>query len=354
MFNSQALETAIGLTLLFFIVATGASSIVELWSRVVSKRAKNFETALGAMLAGTKKKGDPELVAALAAFKGTSVYESAVAATGKPLLRSPKGPSYLSAKAFADAVTEMLLDANGAIKNLEAPEALPPLLKKRLIPIVREARDDLTGIKAGLERWFDETMARAEGAYKRWATAFVLIAGLLIAVAANASAYDAAQRLWKDPVTRQAVTEAASGLTTADKAGDLTSVSKVTDKLKELSLPIGWDKDSRKVWRENKSPLDWTSTQWGMVGGWILTALAVMLGAPFWFGLLSSLVSLRSTGSKPPTAANDPSSATAIQASAIARSGSVPQPPTGVFDWKASLKSALGAAAVSGGGAPQA
>src|SRR5689334_16739614 len=101
MFNSQPLETAIGLVLLFFVVATGASSIVELWSRIVSKRAKNFEAALGAMLAGNKPKGDSELVAALNAFKGTSVYESALAASGKPLLRSPKGPSYLSAKAFA-------------------------------------------------------------------------------------------------------------------------------------------------------------------------------------------------------------------------------------------------------------
>jgi hypothetical protein len=350
MFNSQALETAIGLTLLFFIVSTGASSIVELWSRVVGKRAKNFEAALGAMLAGNAPKNDSTLVAALNAFKGTSVYESALAATGKPLFRSRKGPSYLSAKSFADAVTEMLVDANGAIKNLDSPEAFPPFLKKRLIPIIREAGSDLTGIKAGLERWFDETMARAEGAYKRWATAFLLIAGLIIAIAANASAYDTAQRLWKDPVTRQSVTQAASGLTKANTAGDLNNVSEVTDRLKALSLPIGWDKSSRTTWRKHWRPWDWTSAQWAMVGGWILTALAVMLGAPFWFGLLTSLVSLRSSGTKPPTAPNDPSSASAIQASAIARTGSVPQPATG--DWKASLGSALGAAPAAGGGDP--
>jgi hypothetical protein len=32
--------------------------------------------------------------------------------------------------------------------------------------------------------------------------------------------------------------------------------------------------------------------------GWVLTALAVMLGAPFWFDLLSKLISLRGTGTK--------------------------------------------------------
>jgi hypothetical protein len=55
-----------------------------------------------------------------------------------------------------------------------------------LQPIVREARGELLGIKAGLEGWFDETMGRVEGSYKRWATLWVVLAGLVIAVSANA------------------------------------------------------------------------------------------------------------------------------------------------------------------------
>jgi hypothetical protein len=33
--------------------------------------------------------------------------------------------------------------------------------------------------------------------------------------------------------------------------------------------------------------------------GWVLTALAVTLGAPFWFDLLNRLVNLRSSGRRP-------------------------------------------------------
>ena len=33
--------------------------------------------------------------------------------------------------------------------------------------------------------------------------------------------------------------------------------------------------------------------------GWLITALAVSLGAPFWFDLLNRLVKLRGTGTKP-------------------------------------------------------
>lgn len=37
---------------------------------------------------------------------------------------------------------------------------------------------------------------------------------------------------------------------------------------------------------------------WETFFGWIITALAVMLGAPFWFDLLSKFISLRGTGTK--------------------------------------------------------
>ena len=37
---------------------------------------------------------------------------------------------------------------------------------------------------------------------------------------------------------------------------------------------------------------------WETLFGWIITALAIMLGAPFWFDLLSKLISLRGTGTK--------------------------------------------------------
>jgi hypothetical protein len=37
---------------------------------------------------------------------------------------------------------------------------------------------------------------------------------------------------------------------------------------------------------------------WETILGWIITALAIMLGAPFWFDLLSRLIKIRGTGTK--------------------------------------------------------
>ena len=53
-----------------------------------------------------------------------------------------------------------------------------------------------------------------------------------------------------------------------------------------------------------------------MIAGWLVTALLVTLGAPFWFGLLTKVVSLRSTGAEPPPAGSDPGSATTLQSEA--------------------------------------
>lgn len=54
--------------------------------------------------------------------------------------------------------------------------------------------------------------------------------------------------------------------------------------------------------------------------GWLITALAIMLGAPFWFDLLSKLISLRGTGTKinaAQTPVQTPSSAAAASTIAI-------------------------------------
>jgi hypothetical protein len=306
MFGSQVLETAIGLVLMFFVIAFAASSIIEIYSRLLSKRAKDLERTVGAMLAGANAPDD-DVAKALKAFKETSIYETAQAAAGKSVLRKYKHPSYVSAKAFSDAIAEMLGE-DGAI------DKLPKGLKKRLDPLVRETKSDLVGIKAGLERWFDETMGRLEGAYKRWATMWLAIAGLVIAVAGNASAFDVAEKLWHDPVTRQAVAETAGRVTSEQaRPEEITTVADATDKLKELGLPVGWDATSKGEWTDWKTPWDWSWSQSGTVFGWVLTALLVMLGAPFWFDVLTMLASLRSTGRKPPSAANDPTSATVMQ-----------------------------------------
>lgn len=319
MFGSQAIETAIGLTAMFFVIAAAASAIVEAISRVVSKRAKNLEVAIAAMLTGDADIADTAVGAALAGFQGTSMYKSALRGSGKSLFRKRfKRPAYLSSKAFVDALSELLTDP----AKTTTFATLPAGLQQRLRPILLSTQGEALQAKASLEQWFDETMSRLEGSYKRWASLWIFCIALVIVLSANASTFKVAERLYRDPATREAVADAATSYSQqpADVAGRIKSVADATDTLEELKLPIGWDDQTKNELRWKGKDSDGNELDFGhklgvfaaLIAGWIATALLVMLGAPFWFEVLTKLVSLRGTGAKPPEAKDDSGSHTAL------------------------------------------
>jgi hypothetical protein len=289
------------------------------------------------MLAGEGGKKDPDITAAWDMFRKTSVYKAARQGAGRAVLgEKDRPPSYLSARGFADAVLEMIVDGD-ALVDLQT---LPANLRRRLDPLVRQAQGQLIEIKAGLESWFDETMERAEGAYKRWVTALLFAVGLGIAAVGNASTVSVADDLWHNSVVREAVVDAA-GQVAGDgpTADELDSVAEATSLMEEFSLPVGWDESTRAGW--DFSDAVWTWERTAAVIGWLLTALLVMLGSPFWFDLLSKFVSLRTAGAKPPSAADDKASAT-TEARARADTAGAKRARGGFVDVPTALADALG------------
>jgi hypothetical protein len=341
MFGSQALETAIGLAVMFFVLATAASVVTESISRMFRKRAKDLKRCVLEML--TKPAPDDRETRRAAQttrlaeakpffdmFKATSIWQAAEAASGRTLLlRRKVGNSYLSARSFADAVHEALTaptDPTDSAKettvaDLKAMLETVPSLKKRLTVLTTEAKRGMLEVKAGLETWFDETMGRAEGAYKRWAAVVLFLVGLFLAVAGNASTTDVARDLWQNSATRNAVAEAATNV--GDEPGDIQSVADATEQLSALHLPVGWDVAGTDDAKPD-NPVDFFADSTAEVVivtilGWLLTALLVMLGGPFWFDLLTRLVALRSSGKKPLPATEDEASATKIATAAAIR-----------------------------------
>ncbi|MEP6630586.1 MAG: hypothetical protein ABJA89_08950 [Lapillicoccus sp.] len=290
MLGSQALDTALGLVLLLFVLATAASALLELANRVGRKRARNLETTLGHLLGGTGGGGAPA-ASAIAALRRTSVYAAATAASdGRP-------PAYLSAKSFADATLEL-----ASTVGRSTDETLPPELRDRLDLLLQESGNDPLELRAGLERWFDEAMGRLSDAYRKQAVSMLGLIGFALAVATNASVPDVAARLWNASVTRAAVVAAAQNAAQGKSAETVAEVAHTTDRLAELAVPLGW---------VGGAP---TGVGWwaGHLLGWGLTAVLVMVGAPFWFELLGRLVTFRvgGSGGQPPRADRDPAAAT--------------------------------------------
>lgn len=335
MFGSQALETAIGLVLLFFVLAVAVSSVTELISQGLQKRARDLEKTIARMLSASQSDPTGSPVSRFWGGVRRLVRRPASTPSGLPeeidrrlrvgVARGAKG--YMSAKSFADAAVELMTSSATSGTYPSGTEAL----YTRMEQLAAQARGDLTKVKAGLEAWFDDAMVAAADAYKRWTTVVVLLTGLVLTVLANASAIDVAKDLWTSSATRAAVVEAADATVEqgqsgacADKSG-IEGVSCSVEQTSTLDLPLGWSDD--RLWASDASGGETAGWWVSHVLGWVLTALLLMMGAPFWFDVLSRLTALRATSSKPASAAQDPGSAT-TQVAAAAASGTPPTPPT--------------------------
>jgi hypothetical protein len=150
-------------------------------------------------------------------------------------------------------------------------------------------------------------MDRVSGWYKRYTLVVVFLAGFLGAVAINADTIAIATSLSRDSVLREAVVAATQEYAkpsaqpvVADPTSDIAAcrtdrnspecrVAANLSQVGSLGLPLGWNpNDPRSVPTDGRG--------WLMkVLGLLMTAVAVSLGAPFWFDLLNKVSVIRAT-----------------------------------------------------------
>jgi hypothetical protein len=146
-------------------------------------------------------------------------------------------------------------------------------------------------------------------------TQWILFAiGLIFAVALNVDTVRIASTLYANQPAREAVVQQATvvaGAVREAKRADLPEVLKTfgcdrastlargtdctTARLETLGVPMGWHFE-RVALRPDAATI--RASLWALVlamPGWLLTALAISLGAPFWFDLLNKLMVIRST-----------------------------------------------------------
>lgn len=235
-------------------------------------------------------------------------------------------PSYIPSRTFAIALIDVLRGRRGAADAIGAGTLLAsactsiervtgPELKRVLTLLVGDA-DQLAQtvnersrlISEQLETWFNDRMARAEGWYKRRAQAWSLALALAVTVLFNADTIHLTQRLWNDGALRAIVVDMAQAQEPSHASeGDANDqlVTRV-QALESSVFPLGW------YWEEDAAlpcarrttaaaGACWQPSLWSralLAVGWVITALAVSLGANFWFDLLSRALRLRGTGSK--------------------------------------------------------
>jgi hypothetical protein len=196
----------------------------------------------------------------------------------------------------------------------EAIHTVPESLRESLVILAKRAEskvesteEDINKLRQEVEVWFDRSMDRASGVYKRNAKGVALIIGFFLAVVANADTLHIVSRLSRDSAIRTTITQNAGEIVTYtgnSSIKDLIDLRNATnDALSEIALPLGWtpaNLEQQTGWAaEEQNPFPYIKLI-RMIPGWILSGIAIAMGAPFWFDLLSKVVNVRNVG-KPPT-----------------------------------------------------
>jgi hypothetical protein len=320
MFNSNIIDVAIGLVFVFLLLSLICSAAHELIEMFTKQRAVNLEKGIQE-LAGENSQA---FVAKLyghglinSLFKGT--YDRAK----KGIFGGRDLPSYIPSENFALALIDM--------KN--SGEKLPDNIKSALHAFENIAINDEKVLQQQIEAWYNTSMDRVSGWYKRRSQWIVLVLGLLISVAVNADCIAIAKRLSTNSNLRHSVEQMAESAInqgtvtpnppagssgTQDASAAFSRMRQNLGMLDAIGLPLGRDYSL-------KSPAQlWSATRAHWLG-WFITALAVSLGAPFWFDMLNKIMVVRSTV-KPSEKSGDEGSKDAKLSSATAPASDAQNP----------------------------
>jgi hypothetical protein len=288
-------------------------------------------------------------------------------------------PSYIPSAQFAAAVlgvAESYLKPGTGGQPLSydrlamAAWAVPnEAVRRVLLQALASAKGDVDKVRLFLENWYNSAMDRVSGWYRRRAQAIVFIAGLLLCIVLNVNTMIIGHALHQNAALRGALTDVAlkqkdqlvpanpgkpapdtgqagapptqvkpdTAATPAakDEAAAAAAQFKTTlSQLEGLELPIGWSQPVRALMTARLTSGGVSSDVLGGVEialGWLMTALAITLGAPFWFDVLNTIMVVRSTvkpaEKSPEEASKDRSTPTAQGAAAPIGAALAAQPP---------------------------
>jgi hypothetical protein len=273
-----------------------------------------------------------------------------------------KRPSYISPDFFSKAVLKILFDKGkspeitACLEGLTDEEKFIHIKKGAatlteinetrtlLLTMLDNSNEDIEVFKSKLENWFDETMHRASGWYKKQSQVITLVIGFSIAFVFNVNTIEIVKKLATDKEAAKKMTELSVQYVEShkDSTGHLSiyhdSIANLyfekTDSIVKADIHnansvigLGWKFPEKKKWIQCKATwpkhqkcikpckkeitlkLTWKqkvrfvldNLSFRVLLGYFLTAIAISFGAPFWFDLLSKFVSIRGAGTKPTT-----------------------------------------------------
>ena len=332
------LEVAIGMVFVWLVLSVAVMQMQEWIGSVFAWRAKYLQKAIRNMLGSDKLVNEfynhPLILSLSEPGKTPGQY---------------RRPSYIPAGKFSAVVTDIFtnrgkdtsgnapgtLSQNDMAANVQSVKQENPGLEKiidHLFPHLADqtmsADQVLALARTNSETWFNDSMQRVVGWFKRLNSIWSFGIALILALALNVDSIQIANKLWAEPTLRQVVAAQASAAPNAN--GGVSSSLQVPNYLNSLSLPVGWGTEPVTNYKWcgffigiNTPPGYVSQNDSGQnqcnefvnlpamndLSGWILKFIGILItaaagaqGSPFWFDVLKKLVNVRGSGGTPATA----------------------------------------------------
>jgi hypothetical protein len=320
---------AVGLALVYLLLSLICSTIQEWIAAILRRRAATLREGLLAMIQ------NPATI--------TNIYSHPLIQSLVPpqhAATASKRLAYMPSSAFAAALLEtvvpQVLTPGANFAQMIAAAPLPNQLKVSLTALAARAGTDRDKFIAAVEKWFDDTMDRVSGWYKRRTQAVIIVIAVVTTIALNVDTVRVARELYANAGLREAVNAAANEYlaqnperpeagnspeeaqkpqtdsppktdTSGAPSSDTTGGQSIGSTASQAGTIISDQEYAARVQgylntlTDLKLPIGWTEPVNGRtILGWLLTVVAVSLGAPFWFDVLMRVANLRANGPKPP------------------------------------------------------
>jgi cell division septation protein DedD len=217
-FGSMMLEIAIGIIFVYLLMSLLCSAVAEFFESLRKYRAQALADGILKLL------GNPDLT--------KQFFEHSMI---KPLFEGRK-PSYIPARTFSLALWNMATAAAqktpeavagltrdlGLLRSTIAslpPETLPEKLKGTLVALIDEANGDFDKARANVERWYDDSMDRVSGKFKRRTHWMLIGIGFVLAVMMNVDSINIVKVLSHSSELRESIVAAAENYAKAPLPG---------------------------------------------------------------------------------------------------------------------------------------
>lgn len=310
------IDIVIGLTLIYTCLSLLSSELTQILTTVWRWRAKHLQrgimTLLGESLALRRH---PQQ------FKNTitgKLYDSSLIASMTQRSRSNKrtiAPSYISPEVFADALLEVLQnlsdiettetqlqqDSHESVHTLSAllskversSEVSPRLkdnlkrLAQRTQAVTKYSEQQIEQFRHEVALWFEQSTDHISGIYLRHVKAFTIVVSSILAVLINADSLYMIRRISENTATRTVIIQNAMQIEGCQNdLSSTTCMNRMASLLDSTTIPIGW----YPVNRRKQFPQLNANYLLRAIIGWLLTSIAISMGARFWFQLLNKFI----------------------------------------------------------------